>query len=279
MSTFAETIERLFNRRVRFSSVIDVGCADGQFFLTLFSKGLFPDAVPLNVDANRIYEDSLKAIKNAVGGHYRIGAVTDFEGEIEITESIHPYWSSIRPAGDLYWDRVNNLTTARTRVAATTLDVLARELALKPPFLLKMDVQGAEKNVLQGAREVLKNTLLVISEADIADFQALNETLLKADFTLYDLTNFNRIKDGTLGWFYASYISTSLNHLCPREFWDEKENAAVIQAQVDRRKAILELNTKTLNRLKFKDHKVNRNELCPCGSGQKFKHCCGSLNL
>ena len=26
------------------------------------------------------------------------------------------------------------------------------------------------------------------------------------------------------------------------------------------------------------DKKVGRNEPCPCGSGKKFKHCCGALN-
>jgi uncharacterized protein len=25
--------------------------------------------------------------------------------------------------------------------------------------------------------------------------------------------------------------------------------------------------------------KVGRNELCPCGSGKKFKHCCGKITL
>ena len=81
-------------------------------------------AVPLNVDANRIYEDSLKAIKEVLGGHYRICAITDHEGEIEITESVHPYWSSLRPAGDVYWSRVNDLTTSKVKVPATTLDAL-----------------------------------------------------------------------------------------------------------------------------------------------------------
>jgi hypothetical protein len=25
--------------------------------------------------------------------------------------------------------------------------------------------------------------------------------------------------------------------------------------------------------------KIGRNELCPCGSGKKFKHCCGKITL
>ena len=84
VNSFSATIERLFNKGIRYATVIDVGCADGHFFLNHMSW--FPGAVPLNIDANRLYEESLKAIKDAVGGNYRISAITDCVGEIEITE-------------------------------------------------------------------------------------------------------------------------------------------------------------------------------------------------
>jgi ribosomal protein L31 len=41
-----------------------------------------------------LWQDSLKAIATSVGGHYRISALTDHEGEIEITTAVHPYWAS-----------------------------------------------------------------------------------------------------------------------------------------------------------------------------------------
>ncbi|MHC2415418.1 hypothetical protein ACVJGC_008009 [Bradyrhizobium diazoefficiens] len=96
---FSATLQNLFAKGVRYGAVIDLGCADGHFVLNHLSR--LGGAVPLNIDANRIYENSLKAIKEVLGGHYRICAITDHEGEIEITESVHPYWSSVRPAGDL----------------------------------------------------------------------------------------------------------------------------------------------------------------------------------
>ena len=103
------------------------------FFLSLMK--LFPDAVPVNIDDNCLYEQSLKAIKDAVGGHYYIGALTDFVGEIEFTESALPYWSSVRAKGDIYWSRVNNLIKSKVKVSATTLDMLVKALELKPPLL------------------------------------------------------------------------------------------------------------------------------------------------
>lgn len=232
--------------------------------------------MPLNVDANRIYEDSLKAIKEVLGGHYRICAITDHEGEIEITESVHPYWSSLRPAGDVYWSRVNDLTTSKVKVPATTLDALVEELSLKPPFLLKLDVQGAEQAALKGARDVLENCSVVVCETDVDDFQDINAMLLAAGFFLYDLTTLQRLRDGTLGWFYPVFVSGKLAHLKPQAFWDAGDNAAVIGVQETRRKMILEQNRKALNRLRYGQSGVGRNDPCPCGSGEKFKHCCGS---
>jgi FkbM family methyltransferase len=250
LNTFSATIERLFNKGVRYSTVIDLGCADGHFFLD--HMRFFPGAVPLNVDANRLYEESLKTIRDVVGGNYRISAITDYVGEIEITESVHPYWSSIRPEGDLYWSRVNDLTKTKVKVSATTLDMLVEELGLNPPFLLKLDVQGAEKAALSGARDVLKNTNVVICESDIDDFQDINTILAKADFDLYDITHLSRVgEDGSLGWFYPVYVDKKLDNVHPQAFWDAKDNDAIIGKQIARRTAILESNSKILNHLRY----------------------------
>lgn len=288
LNSFSATIERLFNKGVRYSTVIDIGCADGHFYLN--HRASFPGAVPLNIDANRLYEESLKAIKDVVGGNYRISAITDYVGEIEITESVHPYWSSIRPEGDRYWTRVNDLVKTKVKVSATTLDALARELALKPPFLLKLDVQGAEKAALAGARDVLENTNVVICEADIDDFQETHEILVKSGFGLYDITELARVQDGTLGWFYPIYIKRALDFVRPKEFWNATQNDEVIELQVERRKYILKSNAEILDRIRTlqrtlrqsTDWKppaapISRNQLCPCGSGRKYKHCCGAL--
>jgi FkbM family methyltransferase len=268
-------LERLFNKGVFYSTVIDVGCADGQFFL--HHMKLFPNAVPLNVDANPLYEKSLEAIKDAVGGEYFIGAVTDCEGEIEFTESVHPYWSSVRAEGDAYWSRINNLIKTKAKVQSTTLDTLVGKLGLKPPFLLKLDIQGAERSALIGARSIIKNTHVVVCEADVDDFQAINAVLVDAGFQLYDLTNMGRLGDGTLGWFYPVYVNNNLRgQVLPNAFWDAKENDTHVSFQIARREGILSANAALLNRLRYRHLQLGRNEFCPCGSGRKFKHCCGS---
>ena len=156
---FSVALAVLFEKGIRYKTVIDVGCADGHFFLQCLD--FFPDATPVNIDANSLYEPSLKAIQEVVGGHYLIAAVSDESGEVEMTTSVHPYWSSLRPQDDPYWQRINRLHESKIKVPAVTLDSLARKLELAPPFLLKLDVQGAEVQALRGAREVLAETAVV----------------------------------------------------------------------------------------------------------------------
>ena len=236
--TFNHTLRLLAQKGLRYATVFDLGCADGHFFVENYLTGCFPASVPVNIDANRLYEPSLQSIQAVFGGHYRIAAASDVAGEIELTTSLHPYWNSVRPPGDLYWDRLNGMTAGLELVPALRLDDLAEELDLKPPFLLKLDIQGAEVQALRGARSVLAATDVVICEADIADFQAINAELVAAGFDLFDLTLIERVPDGTLGWFYPVYLSRRLAHLRPKQFFRAADNEAVIRSQIERRREI-----------------------------------------
>ncbi|MCE9620417.1 MAG: FkbM family methyltransferase [Planctomycetes bacterium] len=288
VGTMEGPLRLLCEKGIRYSTVIDVGCADGSFFLTYFAKKYLPGAVPFNIDANALYRESLKAIQDVVGGHYRICAATDHEGEIELTTSVNPYWSSLRPEGDAYWQRINQLSATKTKVPATTLDTLRRQLGLKPPFLLKLDVQGAEESVLRGATGVLQETHLVICEADLDDFQNINKILTESGFVLYDATHLTRLQDGSLGWFYPVYINRKLDALRPKNFWDTTQNASMIQQQQMRRQKVLKMNAEILQWIREQkasatgeraapaSSAVGRNDPCPCGSGRKYKQCCGA---
>jgi len=240
----------LAQKGVRYATVFDLGCADGHFFVDHFLMGLFQEAVPVNIDANALYEKSLQQVKETFGGHYRIAAASDAAGDIELTTSVHPYWSSLRPRDDLYWERINKLSSGVQRVPAVRLDDLVAEFRVTAPYLLKLDVQGAEVQALRGARNMLADTSVVICEADIADFQAINSELVAAGFDLYDITVVNRLADQSLAWFYPVYLNNKLAHLRPRRFWRESSNENIIQQQNKRRQEILDRLTKVLPQIR-----------------------------
>lgn len=247
---YNQTLTLLANKGVKYSTVIDLGCADGHFFVQHYLQGLFTDSVPVHIDANSLYEPSLKSIQTELGGHYRIAAASDRNGEIELTTSVHPYWSSVRGADDLYWARINKLSDGAQTVAAIRLDDLADELKLEPPYLLKLDIQGAEVDALKGARRILNDTHVVICEADVADFQAINAQLTGAGFDLFDVTGLSYTADHWLGWFYPVYLNRALAHLIEPSFWREENSQSVIDVQIKRRKYILEWLAESLTKIK-----------------------------
>jgi hypothetical protein len=185
--------------------------------------------------------------------------------------------------------RVNKFFSTKRLVPATTLDTLRKQLALVPPYLIKLDIQGAEQAALRGATKVLQDTHVVICEADVDDFHGISNILEQNDFALYDLTHVSRLDDGTLGWFYPVYISRALDHVRPKEFWKTAHNEAVINQQVQRRESILKKNAAIIagiqgqkilvpktTETKVSTKSVGRNSPCPCGSGIKYKYCCGA---
>lgn len=250
IGNFTSTLVALFEKDVRFATVIDIGCADGHFYLQHRALGVLPGATVVHIDPNPIYEPSLKAIQEALGGHYLIGAASDRNGEMEMTLAAHPYWGSLRPPGDLYWERLNGMHSGTTTVPTVTLDTLTERLGLKGPFLIKLDVQGAEREVLAGARKVLADTHAVICEADVADFHAIAAEMATAEFDLFDVTSPNWLPDRTLGWFYPVFLNRRLDHLRTREFWAEHQNEEALRKQTERRQNILQLNAAWLEQLR-----------------------------
>ena len=91
---------------------------------------------------------------------------------------------------------------------------------------------------MRGAPTVLAETDVVIVEADIADFRAIDAQLNEAGFDLYDLTTLVWPEGQALGWFYPVYLNRRLNHLREKQFWKDGQNDAMIGMQTDRQQQI-----------------------------------------
>jgi len=128
-----------------------------------------------------------------------------------------------------------------------TLDTLVQRFALKPPFLLKLDLQGGELAALRGGQKMLAETDTIICETANDQFPSICEFLTTRNFGLFDLTQINRIEaDSTLCEFYPVFLNRRLDHIKAKEPWDPAKNDAVITSMHQRRNSILDRIAKIL---------------------------------
>ena len=226
-------------RGVAVASIIDLGCADGLFSVNARRMAPLAGAQILNIDAQAVYEASLQRIQRALGGHYRICAVSDRAATVELTTATHPYWSSLRPASDDYWRHVEGAARETVAVPSDTLDAIVAATGAPAPHLLKLDIQGSEHAALAAAPRTLAATNIVLVETFMHEFPGIHRLLDDAGFDLFDLTGLQRGPDHGLSWFYPVYTNRRLNLVAPRPSWSAGDAARVVAVQAERRSAHL----------------------------------------
>ena len=142
-------------------TVIDVGVAYGTF--ELYEK--FPETNFLLVEPLSEYEKNLKEICQKYNAQYIMAGAGALAGNITI--NVHPqlYGSSTLNESE------GSLADGVPReIPLVVLDDVCLDRNLKGPYLLKVDVQGAELNVLDGCRKLLEDTEIVILEVSLFQF-------------------------------------------------------------------------------------------------------------
>jgi hypothetical protein len=111
--------------------------------------------------------------------------------------------------------RAGDGTAPRSRlVPVTTLDTLSREHGLGGPYVLKVDVEGAELDVLAGASLVLQRTEMVLLEVSLfelnpgaAQFGDVVCWMRDNGWTVYDVYNGHvRPLDGALAQLDVAFV-------------------------------------------------------------------------
>ena len=144
------------------STVIDVGAANGTNALYT----TFPNAQHLLIEPLEEFTTALKQITDSLkNSQYFIAAAANYSGEIIL--NVHPdlFGSSIYKENE-----ESNVNGIERIVPTVTLDEICGKLKTQCPYLIKIDTQGAELDVLKGAQNILQETELVILEVSLFEF-------------------------------------------------------------------------------------------------------------
>jgi len=149
---------------LRPATVVDVGAAYGRW--SLECQEVFPDARYLLIEPLSEYSHQPQSVRPSLHGAIEIeAAATAKAGTIQINVHEDLVGSSLKSEQDgRAFDGV-----AR-EVRAATVDDLCAAHSAGGPYVLKVDVQGAELDVLEGAERTLAATELVFLEVSFFRF-------------------------------------------------------------------------------------------------------------
>lgn len=175
--------------------IVDVGAAQGVWTIQMLK--IFPDSQYLMVDPLQENQDALMMVaEKCPGVKYWQGALGRQAGELQFF--VHGDQSSMF---DSEWGRHGSMRS----VPMKTLDDLLKEKKFERIDGLKLDVQGAELEVLSGAAETLKKCAVVQVEVSFrkvyANAPLAHEVIhFFADngFRIFDITAAYKRKDRAL---------------------------------------------------------------------------------
>ena len=198
-TSIAESYALLKDLGFRPNVVIDVGVAYGT--PELYEN--FPDAYLLLAEPLPKFEPSLKAILKRYRGCYVLAAMGARSGRSAFNvhdnhlEGSSLYKETMGPAAD----------GTEITVPIRRLDEVLVEKALSGPYLLKVDVQGAELDVLDGGQAALRESEVVVLEVSMFEFGKgqpqffdVASYMKERGFVAFDIViGWNRPLDNALG--------------------------------------------------------------------------------
>ena len=185
----ARALQRMRDLGIAPRTIFDVGVATGTQGL----YGVFPDVRYVMVEPlaeSRPFMDELvRAYPGSIAVHAAAGRAAG-EAEFVVDATLSGSSFLLKPkSGEV------------RKVPVVTLDGLVQEHGLEGPFIMKLDVQGYELEVLAGAEQTLASTEAVIAEAslwadrkraDMAQLIDLMNWFNDRGFVLYDVAQIVR---------------------------------------------------------------------------------------
>ncbi|HAR62782.1 MAG: FkbM family methyltransferase [Candidatus Margulisiibacteriota bacterium] len=208
-------------------TVIDIGAANGTYCLyDTFTSSRHLLIEPLIERENNLV-NLKKKYKNL---DYIIGGVGAKEDERKINVHLDHLDGS-----SLFKEQIADFDGIERKVNITTLDKLYMDLKLESPFLLKIDTQGSELEILNGASKVLELTECVVLEASFFEFYKgaplIGEIVIfmkERGFVLYDIADITyRMLDGACAQIDLAFVKQNgffreSNLYATIEQWNER---------------------------------------------------------
>ncbi len=188
-ATFSGALRQIAKLGFRPRTVIDVGVA----YHTLELYQQFPEARILLVEPLAEFEPFLRQICTQYKAEYVLAAAGEKAGSAVL--NVHP-----DKVGSSFLNEVEGATVDGTprEVPVVTLDEVCAEKKLRGPYLVKADVQGAELQVLAGARRALLETEVALLEVTLfgtmiggPQFADVISRMKELGFVAYDVFGFS----------------------------------------------------------------------------------------
>lgn len=147
------------------ATVIDVGAAMGSFTKTCHE--FFPHAQYVLIEPLKEYLPALtKVVEGIPRATYDVRAASASENPVVLNVHEDLVGSSLYREAE----EESSVNGVPREVPAVTVDRLVVHTKAQPPFMIKVDVQGAELDVLSGAETTLRQTELVVLEVSLFEF-------------------------------------------------------------------------------------------------------------
>jgi FkbM family methyltransferase len=148
-------------------TIIDIGASRGMF--SRCAHRAFTDSVIHAFEPLKdCYEELCQLKKNMMNLHCYNVALGAEEADAMIHHSSYEYSSSLLEMEHLHKEAFPYAAGEHLeKVRVRTLDAILDQVILRGPVLMKIDVQGYEKYVLEGARRTLQQTHYIVCEMSV----------------------------------------------------------------------------------------------------------------
>jgi len=191
-------------------TIIDIGVAAGTHALYV----TFPSSKLMLIEPLEEFKPYLDSITKTIpNSEYIIAAAARESGSVTI--NVHPDLSG----SSIYLeDEDSNVNGVPRVVPAITLDELCREKKLVSPYLIKIDVQGSELDILKGGIKALQGTEYIILETVLFEFFKggpqifdILEFMKEHGFVCYDIFDPGyRLLDGAMSQVDIAFVKETV---------------------------------------------------------------------